>query len=90
MQDLQTQIIEAALRYQELISVAAGVLVFLLMWWLIVRRPRRKSDCKWRRDKAGHRASLTKWTCKSCGAEAFSATTKPPNDCKRQLKPRAL
>ena len=90
MQDMKTKIIEVALRYQELVMVAAGILVFLLMWWLIVRRPRRKNACKWRRDRSGQRPTLTKWTCKSCYAEAYTSTRKPPVDCKRKLKPRAL
>lgn len=90
MQEFKDQIILATLRYQEVIAIAVGVLVFLLMWWLIVRRPRPRVECKWRRDRSGQRETLTKWTCVKCGADAFTATTKRPKDCKSHLKPKAL
>lgn len=44
-----------------------------------------RSNCRWQRDaQSGH--SLERWRCKNCGVDAFTATGKPPKECKRQLK----
>jgi hypothetical protein len=90
MKELKDQIIMFAVGYQELVAVGVGIVVFLLMWWWIVRDREPKIRCRWRRDRSGQRATLTKWTCARCGADAFTTNRKPPQSCKRNLKPNAL
>jgi len=62
-------------------------LVFLVLFLL---RNRRLKNCRWRREKSGDKGALQKYKCSFCGAEAFTATSSAPIDCKADTKPTGL
>jgi hypothetical protein len=45
---------------------------------------------RWRADKTGDRGVLRKYNCVACGAEAFTSTKGPPNDCRAKTKTPSL
>jgi hypothetical protein len=49
-----------------------------------------RDACTWRFDRRRHGVALQRWTCTSCGVEAFTQDERPPKDCKRALRPTAL
>jgi hypothetical protein len=75
-------------------SVAAFMLAMALLavLYLAIRvlHPARRRKCKWRRQEKRSRRTLSKYRCRTCGVEAFTATGKPPVDCKKGLKPKPL
>lgn len=64
-----------------LIALVLAVIVVAF----VARRNKLTKSCRWRADKTGDRGSLRKYTCAACGAEAFTATSGPPKDCKRSV-----
>lgn len=51
---------------------------------------KRSSDCRWRMDKRRNSVISTRWTCTSCGVEAYTQGNKPPRECKRALRPASI
>ena len=52
--------------------------------------PPGSGNCEWHLIEERGRNSLRKFMCWQCGAEAYSLTTKPPADCKRDATPKPL
>jgi len=67
--------------------IVLGVAVFITM--LILHRPGTRA-CRWRADRTRDRDTLQAWRCAACGVEVFTATGKPPQDCKRNMQPPPL
>lgn len=86
------------------LGVYCAFLVFAAVKW--ARRPRqtntltpvsswsrmlpRKRSCRWRLDKRREGVISTRWTCTTCGVEAYTPSEKPPRECKRGLRPASL
>lgn len=50
-----------------------------------------RGECRWRQDKRRHPSiNLKRWTCTTCGVEAYSADGSPPKECKRALRDARL
>ena len=64
------------------ILFGGAALIFLVN--ALARRP--GSHCRWRRLPEGGTASLTKWRCRKCVMEAYTADRRPPKECKRILR----
>lgn len=47
---------------------------------------KNSQGCKWRRIPEEQTPALTKWRCKACQVEAFSADKRPPKECKKTLE----
>lgn len=50
----------------------------------VLRRARR--PCSWKRDLDGHRPPFVRWTCATCGTEAFSSDGRAPKECKKTIR----
>ncbi|MEJ6390709.1 hypothetical protein [Gymnodinialimonas ulvae] len=84
------------------LALAVCALITLLLLFLLLRSLRRTTpkapqpeksqtpQCRWTKARGGHRTELTKWTCRTCGADGFSTTSTPPRTCKTALRPAAL
>lgn len=66
------------------------LLVAIIVAALVARRRALSRNCRWRADATGNRGNLRKYNCVACGAEAFTASKGPPQDCKANAKGRAL
>lgn len=70
------------------------ILLAMIVAFVIVvifnRRNVATRRCRWRADATGNRGALRKYHCIACGAEAFTSTKGPPNDCKSKHKPPSL
>lgn len=53
-------------------------------------RNRDIRGCRWRADSTGDKGSLRKYNCVACGAEAFTASKRPPQGCKKGLGKSSL
>lgn len=67
--------------------IVIGLIIAFVVVALYARRNRAVRSCRWREDRSGDRGSLRKYTCATCGAEAFTATDGPPRNCKSNLPP---
>lgn len=61
--------------------VVLGLIIAFILVAISARRNRGRRDCRWRADRSGDRGELRKYRCAACGAEAFTATTGPPEKC---------
>ena len=74
--------------------VILGIVVLALCYLVISRNstfplgPRR--HCNWREDKRRTASVMTRWTCRSCGVEAYSSDGGRPKECKRHLRDSRL
>lgn len=59
--------------------IVIGLLIVFL--GVVIFSNRRTRYCRWRAERSGDRAGLSKYRCMACGAEAFTSTGKPPKDC---------
>ena len=64
-----------------------AVLVFggILLW---NRRRWPQRGCRWREDRAGARGALMRYSCVTCGAEAYRSTGAPDRCLAGLDKPR--
>ena len=53
---------------------------------IFARRNAKTRSCRWRADALGDKGTLRKYHCVACGAEAFTSTSAPPNDCKSEFR----
>jgi hypothetical protein len=51
---------------------------------------RRSGGCRWRMDKRRDGVISTRWTCTTCGVEAYTQGDRPPKECKRALRPASI
>ena len=51
---------------------------------------RSTRDCIWRQDLFRNTRTNTRWTCSTCGVEAYTQDGRPPKECKRDLGPAPL
>ncbi len=58
-----------------MILVLAFIAVLIVA--IYAHRNRDRRLCRWRTSRAGSRGALVKYTCITCGAEAFRAQGKP-------------
>lgn len=77
--------------------IAAAAVLALLVWRLTrgtsassaapepLPMPGQRG-CPWKRVRGKDTATLQRWVCRRCGVEAFSADTRPPKECKRDLR----
>ncbi|SFB17850.1 hypothetical protein SAMN05421688_3441 [Poseidonocella pacifica] len=68
--------------------VVIGLALAFVLIAIFSRRGTR--NCRWRAERSGDRGTLRKYRCAACGAEAFTATSGPPTDCKAGLGPPKL
>ncbi|NNE51041.1 MAG: hypothetical protein HKN30_01400 [Sulfitobacter sp.] len=54
---------------------------------IYAHRNRDRRLCRWRTSRAGSKGALIKYTCITCGAEAFRAKGKPDRCLKTLNKP---
>ena len=66
--------------------IVIGLFIAFIIVAIVARRTRETRRCRWRADRAGDRGVLRKYKCAYCGAEAFTATEGPPQDCKSDLR----
>lgn len=64
-----------------LLALPIVVCVVAYLAW----RNRGVRGCRWREDRSGDKGALRMYRCAACGAEAFTATKGPPQNCKRDL-----
>ncbi|MEP5805798.1 MAG: hypothetical protein ABJ310_10010 [Roseobacter sp.] len=65
--------------------IVIGLLIAFVIVAIFARRNKATRKCRWRADKTGDRDSLRKYRCAACGAEAFTAQSGPPTDCKSEI-----
>ncbi|UWR21678.1 hypothetical protein [Sulfitobacter sp. S190] len=62
-----------------------GLIVAFVIVAFYARKNRGMRQCRWRADRSGDRGSLRMYRCAFCGAEAFTATSGPPQNCKKSV-----
>ena len=67
-----------------------GVVIIAVLVFILRRRNRLNSKCKWEKPKIQTVKTLTQFKCKTCGYVAFTSDGRPPKDCKRDFKARPL
>lgn len=68
-------------------AIGACALALLFGFWVARRlRRRRERPCRWKTDARQRGGTLTRWRCRTCGAEAYSQDGKPPKECKKALR----
>ena len=66
------------------VIVILGIIASVLVAWYAWRY-RDVRSCRWRAERSGDKGALRKYRCVNCGAEAFTAASGPPRDCKKGL-----
>jgi|TARA_B110000908_G_scaffold42200_1_gene51295 hypothetical protein len=73
------------------LPILIAIVIFFVVAAVMYRRSGGATRrCRWRADANGNRGTLRKYNCVACGAEAFTSTNGPPNDCKSKHKPPSL
>jgi hypothetical protein len=74
--------------------IAIGFVVYAALSLRAARRPVAqipvRRPCRWYRYKRRRGAAMARFTCASCGVEAYSQDGLAPKECKRALRPAAL
>ncbi|MEW9921032.1 hypothetical protein AB2B41_15575 [Marimonas sp. MJW-29] len=73
---------------EQAVLLLGGLFAFIIII-LLGRRPRRAKRCRWRKSMTGSRGSLIKYTCATCGSEAYRSNGKP-DSCLAKLKTPGL
>jgi len=67
--------------------VVLGFIIAFVIVAIYARKNKATRACRWRQDSTGDKGRLRKYRCAACGAEAYTASDGPPQDCKSTLKP---
>jgi len=70
--------------------IVLGLIVAFVLVALVARRRKTSRNCRWRAERSGDKGRLRKYTCAACGAEAFTASSGPPNLCKAETGSKPL
>lgn len=70
------------------LGAVAALLLYAL--WRVIGNGRRKSECRWRKDKRRKGGALERWICTTCRVDAFTSDGKPPRGCKRGMRDAGL
>ncbi len=70
--------------------IVVGLIVAFVIVALVARSRKTTRHCRWRADRSGDKGNLRKYICSACGAEAFTASSGPPETCKAKTKPPSL
>ena len=66
-----------------MILILAPIVIAVVAY--LAWRNREVRGCRWRADHTGNKGALRMYRCTACGAEAFTASSGPPQICKRGL-----
>lgn len=65
-----------------------GAVLVLAALVYLSRTRRIGQRCIWRVDPSRREGTLQRYTCDTCGADAFTSTGRAPADCKRAYRDR--
>jgi hypothetical protein len=69
------------------------LITFIIVFLIVAYVTRRGTDtraCRWRKNASRDKGNLQYYRCAACGAEAYTATNGPPQDCKSKVTSRPL
>jgi hypothetical protein len=69
------------------------LITFIIVFLIVAYFTRRGTDtraCRWRKNASRDKGNLHYYRCAACGAEAYTATQGPPQDCKSKVTSQPL
>ena len=80
----------------EALLLTGGVWALLVLVFFVIRSRRASvgggdESCRWKKDHWWRPFSkFDRWICRECGVDAYTRDRRPPKECKRILRERAL
>ena len=64
------------------------LIVIVIAVAIYAHRNKDRRQCRWRQSKSGSKGALVKYTCVTCGEEAFRTEGQPRQCLRKQVGPK--